>query len=232
VQVPTPVDIRQVWEERYRVPKVGTPGDDDWLARWQESVDAAWGQRGLDIGCGPGGDTVRLQAHGLPVVSLDFSFEALRRVQALRAETAGPATSVAASMLVQSDLSDGLPFHARSFGLITASLVLHYFNQQTTQRILSGLRDGLIPGGRILMRLNSTDDIQFGAQGNSEIEPGVHLVGGVAKRFYGRNEVMGLFDAGWRVVEATQQASDRYSRTKQLWEVCAERVSVAEAGDP
>lgn len=50
MQVPTPVDIRQVWEERYRVPKVGTPGDDDWLARWQESVDAAWGQRGLDIG--------------------------------------------------------------------------------------------------------------------------------------------------------------------------------------
>jgi SAM-dependent methyltransferase len=218
LRAPTQADIRQVWEERYRVPKVGTPGDDDWLARWRESVDAARGQRILDIGCGPGNDTMRLQARGLQVVSLDFSFEALRRVR----------TAAAASTLVQSDLADGLPFQPGSFGLITASLVLHYFNEQTTQRILSELRDCLIAGGRILMRLNSMDDVQFGAQGNPEIEPGVHLVGGVAKRFYGRDEVMGLFDGSWRMVEATEHASDRYSRTKRLWEVCAERV-VSEA---
>lgn len=210
---PTQSDVRHIWEERYQVPREPSSYEDDWFERWSDTLAFVQGGQVLDAGCGPGGDTLRLMNHGLRVVGLDFSLGALKIA---RGHTRCP--------VVQSDVCDGIPFRSATFHLIVASLVLHYFNHDTTKSILRALRDCLVPGGRILMRLNSTDDVQFGAEGNPLVEPDVHLVGGVPKRFYNRERVEQLLGEGWCVLEASERSSDRYSRTKRLWEICAERA--------
>jgi SAM-dependent methyltransferase len=165
---PTQSDVRHIWEERYQVPREPSSYEDDWLERWSDTLASVQGGQVLDAGCGPGGDTLRPMNHGLRVVGLDFSLGALKIA---RGHTRCP--------VVQSDVCDSIPFRSATFHLIVASLVLHYFNHDTTKSILRALRDCLVPGGRILMRLNSTDDVQFGAEGNPLVEPDVHLVGGV-----------------------------------------------------
>ncbi len=166
------------------------------------------------MGCGGGWDSQFLRNSEFDVVSLDFSIRALRQARE---------SGLNPGRLVQADITEGVPLRSRSFGLIVANLVLHYFRWDTTMRIMDELARCLKTGGKILVRVNSTEDIEFGATGNPEIDPGLYLVAGVAKRFFDRESVSRLFDDKWNVLDVCERTSERGSRTKRLWEVLAER---------
>ncbi len=204
--------VRGIWDGRYVRQETFEP--DVWLKRWEDLPQDAEGSSVLDVGCGSGSDSRFLSDLGLNVVSLDFSIEAFRRATE---------SGLAPGRLVQGDITEGIPFRSRSFDLIVANLVLHYFRWDNTLKVMGELARCLKPAGKLLVRVNSTDDVEFGATGNPEIEPGLYLVEGVAKRFFDRESLGRLFDDRWNVLDVCERTSERGSRTKRLWEVLAER---------
>lgn len=206
-------DPREVWEGRYASMRERgvTPTPDPWLERWSDVLAAAQGGGVLDLGCGSGLDSQSLTARGLRPVSIDISREALSTAR----------TTVPETRLIQADLRSGLPFQPGSQRLILANLVLHYHPWEQTLAIVEDVRECLEPGGRLLARVNSVHDLNFGARENPEVEPRLYLVNGVLKRFFDRESIEKLFAARWDLAAAVEHTTSRYGRTKRLWEVLA-----------
>lgn len=187
---------------------------DPWLARWLQLVRArAGGAPVLELGCGSGQDTATLLEAGLSVVALDLSASAVER-----ARIAAPA----ADFHIQ-DLRAPFPASATEVGVIVASLSLHYFTWAETTGLVARIRATLRPGGILLCRLNSVKDHHFGATGHPLIEENYYLVGDMPKRFFDLRAVEALFASGWQVLSLEEQAIERYSKPKVVWEVVLER---------
>ena len=172
-------------------------------------LTATKGCRILDLGCGTGSDTQCLLNDGYHVVSVDFSREALSIAH----------RTVGGGCFVQSDLRSGLPFRSSHYQLILASLVLHYFTWSDTVTIVEDIRRCLHVNGCLLARLNSVEDVNFGAKGNPEIERGLYFVNGISKRFFDRDDVERLFADGWQIFDLRKQTTRRADMQKHLLEV-------------
>ncbi|MCD6078053.1 MAG: hypothetical protein K0R89_1991 [Ramlibacter sp.] len=187
---------------------------DPWLERWLGLIKQRAGEHPvLEIGCGYGDDTATLAAAGLSVIGFDLSRTALavarRRVPSARLE--------------RRDIREPLP-GAGGYGVVLASLSLHYFPWTETVRIVAGIRDALRPDGILVCRLNSTEDRHFGAQGGIELEPGLFEVKGQPKRFFDRPAVQALFAEGWRILSIDHVVTGKYFKPKAAWEIVVERV--------
>ncbi|KQP21809.1 bifunctional 2-polyprenyl-6-hydroxyphenol methylase/3-demethylubiquinol 3-O-methyltransferase UbiG [Pseudorhodoferax sp. Leaf267] len=183
---------------------------DPWLDPWLQMVRRhAAGAPVLEIGCGTGADTATLVAAGLQVVAFDRSATAVAAAR-LRVP--------AATVLVR-DLREDFPAAVQGTGVVIASLSLHYFAWDETVRLFDQVRQALKPGGLFLCRLNSTEDIHFGAQGHPEIAPNYYLVDGVPKRFFDRACVEALLASGWQLQALAHKRTGKYLRPKALWEL-------------
>lgn len=78
-------------------------------------------------------------------------------------------------------------------------------------------------GGVLLCRLNSTEDHNFGATGNPEIEKNFYLVNGEPKRFFDKVSVQFLFAEGWETLSLEHLTTKKYIKAKALWEVAVAR---------
>lgn len=168
----------------------------------------------LEIGCGYGDDTATLAAAGLPVIGFDLS----------RAAVAVARTRVPSARLERRDIRDPLPGTGGNYGVVLASLSLHYFPWQETVRIVARIRDALCPGGILFCRLNSTEDKHFGALGGIELEPGLYEVDGHPKRFFDRQDVQALFADGWSILSIDHAVTGKYFKPKAAWELVVERI--------
>lgn len=185
---------------------------DPWLDRWLPAIGArASGRPVLEIGCGDGDDTRTLVNAGFDVMAFDLSDAAVRR-----ARQAAPAARIE-----QRDIRDPLPQTGNGFGVVIASLSLHYFPWSETLDIAARIHRVLAPGGLLLCRLNSTEDHHFGARGHPVIEPHYHLVNGSPKRFFTEAAVRELFAEPWTVIALEHRTTRKYLRTKAFWEVAA-----------
>ncbi len=182
--------------------------DDDWLQAHVGFMPAAGsGQRILEIGCGEGRDTVHLIELG-EVTAFDIDQASLdacvRRVPEAR--------------LCRVDLADGLPYRPATFDFLLASLSLHYFSLAQTQVLVRELKRCLVPGGRAIVRVNSTNDVHYGAHSKDQIEPNFYRVRGQNKRFFDEVALQSLFN-GWEIVSLQEQQIYRYAKLKTVWEV-------------
>ncbi len=145
----------------------------------------------LDVACGDGRTARYLAELGFShLVLADLSDEALRLCRQV----------VPSATVLQLPTCTGPPPFADSrFSLIIASLCLHYFPWSLTQQMVREIHRCLRAGGHLLVRLNSTRDINHGAAGHTEIEPNFYLVDGEPKRFFDRESVERLFASGWRI---------------------------------
>jgi ubiquinone/menaquinone biosynthesis C-methylase UbiE len=188
-------------------------GEDAWLERWRHVLEASQGSRVLDLGCGAGHDTAFLVQLGLPVVAADFSEEALkitrRRAPAAKTENL--------------NLTRTLPFPDAAFGVIVASLSLHYFPWHQTTRILRDIRRCLGPDGHLLARFNSTQDPHYSAAEKQTIEKNFYLVAGMPKRLFDSRDIATLFAKGWKLLAADERITRRYGDEKLAWEVAAKK---------
>lgn len=188
---------------------------DPWLERWLPTLVQRCGATPvLELGCGSGADTATLVAAGLPVLALELDPAA-----AARARQRVPAAQVRVQ-----DLREPFPPEARALGVVLASLSLHYFSWAETQAIVARIRAALHPGGLLLCRLNSTQDLNFGAASTDLIEPGLLRVDGRPKRFFDAAAVEALFGSGWRRLSMEHLGSLKYGPAKALWELAAERT--------
>lgn len=201
----------ETWDRVFSRLDEGSDSEDAWLERWREIPEAHRGSPVLDLGCGAGHETQALTRWGYRVVAADFSKGALEltRRRAPRAETRNL------------DLTRRLPFPDAHFGVVVASLSLHYFPWRRTEQILEEIRRCLLPGGHLLARLNSTRDAQYATADKEEIGPHFYLVRGHPKRLFDRDDVDALFSPGWRLEHADEQTTNRYGNDKTLWEVVA-----------
>lgn len=186
-------------------------GGDRWLERWKDLIT---GQAAdppiLELGCGDGRDTGALSRMGFTdITATDVSEQALSAC----AHAAPHARRVA------HDLRQPLPFTDEGFPVVIASLCLHYFPWDQTERIVGDIRRCLGPKGLLLCRLNSTRDAEHGATGHPEIARHYYEVDGQPKRFFDRGDVDTLFADGWESVSVREMMIDRYARPKAVWEI-------------
>ena len=188
---------------------------DPWLDRWLALVgDRAAGHPILELGCGAGRDTEVLVAAGHDVVALDV---APSQVDAARSRAPS-------AQIYCQDVRDPFPAATAGVRVVVASLSLHYFVWAETSALVERIRELLSPDGLLLCRLNSSNDVHYGAVGHPEIEKGLYLVDGRPKRFFDRAAVEALF-AGWRILGLQEQTVQRYERPKVLWEIVVESVA-------
>lgn len=191
-----------------------TTQSDPWLEhRIAWLADRSRGRPVLELGCGEGRDTAILAAAGIAVVAVDNSAESLA-VARSRVRGVG---------FVRADLRDPLPFADAGFGVVVASLSLHYFSWADTVVIFDRIRRLLWQGGMLLCRLNSTNDVNYGAAGHPAIEADYYSVNGQPKRFFDRPAIAGVFREHWIVRQCDEQIVHRYHKPKAVWEVLAER---------
>lgn len=191
------------------------PGDvaDAWLDRWHGVLGANRGSPVLDLGRGAGYEARSLTRWGFSGVAADFSEKALEltRRRVPEAETRNL------------DLTRRLPFPDAHFGVVVASLSLHYFPWCQTVEVLEEVRRCLVPGGYLLARLNSTRDVRYAVTPKEEIGPNFYLVHGHPKRLFDREDIDALFPSTWTLEHASERTTDRYGDEKTLWEVVARK---------
>jgi SAM-dependent methyltransferase len=189
------------------------------MQRWLPGMrDAAQGAPLLELGCDTGGDTAWLLEQGFEVLGTDIARQSL-----LRCAQAAPG-----ARLLQHDLRQPFPFRDGSFGVAVASLCLHYFDWRTTVAVVAEVHRVLRPGGLLLCRLNSTNDVQHGAMQGVEVEPhyfrqDAHYAG--FKRFFDAHDLDRLFTReAWVELSRAELAVARYAQPKVAWELVLRRA--------
>ena len=166
----------------------------------------------LELGCGEGRDTLALSDIS-PMIAADKSWDALIKCK----------RNIPGTFPVLLDISRPLPFVNASFNVIVASLCLHYFSWDVTRSIRDEIRRCLADNGLLLVRVNSTNDIHYGASGYPELETGLYDVKGAAKRFFSKDDISTLFAGAWLIKNMEEMTVYRYEKPKSLWELVIEK---------
>ena len=189
---------------------MSTKRDDRWLDDWLTLMAGhAAGRPVLELGCGSGRDSRYLSNNGFSILALDISAASLAEC-----------VRIGRCLPVCADVSRPLPFRDSTFGVVVASLCLHYFSWQDTRRIVGELRRVLEPNGMLLVRVNAYDDFNFGACKGVEIEQNYYLYEGRKKRFFDRDSVDSLLK-DFDVKSLHHKEIDRYQNSKMVWEAHA-----------
>lgn len=148
---------------------------DNWLGN--KNIDDLNGYV-LDLGCGNGADTNYLIKKGKKVVSVDFSKTAVARVEKINC-----GRTLLFDMGVE---KEWLKFSDNYFECVVANLSLHYFDDATTKMIFNQIKRILKPNGKFIARVNSIEDVNFGAGEGEELEKGFfrNHERGITKRFF------------------------------------------------
>ena len=181
--------------------------DAHWLDPGIDTIrDQTQGQALLELGCGRGADTGVLVSRGFNVVALDLNAEALNDC------LVNPGCTP-----VRADVSATLPFADNSFRFLLASLSLHYFNWEETLAIASEIQRVLASGGMLLMRVNSTEDVNFGAGSGEALESDYfRRVNGQEKRFFKAAHVRAMLQ-NLTLLDIAHETIDRYGKDKNVW---------------
>jgi SAM-dependent methyltransferase len=185
--------------------------NDPWLEKWVSLIcEKSMSGLVLELGCGAGRDTIDLLSAGCKVIATDLSIENLRECT----------VTVPEANLLQMDNGKSLPFADRNFGVVVASLSLHYFSWVVTMHIASELKRCTKTGGILIARFNSTNDVNYGASSTDQIEPNFYRVRNSTKRFFDETSVR-LFLRGWDIQFLEENIIHRYEKSKSVWEVMA-----------
>ena len=168
----------------------------------------------LELGCGIGLDTAWLQDTGCALASTDRSLERLAQNKRKHQDCC----------FVRLDHTRSLPFPDGMFSIVVSGLSLHYFDEQTTRSIAGEIDRILMPQGKLLARLNSTDDLNFGAASGVETEPGYFEIkykeGFNHKRFFDEEGVRELFSQ-FHLEHLVETTFNYHGKPKVAWELVA-----------
>lgn len=198
---------------------MGTNLPDSWLENWSNELrTAARDLPVLELGCDTGQDTSWLVTRGFSVVATDLSTQALQ----MCARTASP------KQCLHHDLREPLPMPDESFGVVIASLCLHYFDWASTIAAVEEIRRCIKPPGLVLIRVNSVRDYLHGAGQGEEIEPRFYRQNArfaASKRFFNSEDLDRLFSrASWHELSRREVTIHRYAQPKVAWELALSRA--------
>jgi len=134
------------------------------------------GGKVLELGAGQAQDSCYFAEQGFSVVSTDLEDSAIKLA---RQKVADRGVSVEVQKV---DLREELPFDDASFDVVYAHLSLHYFDHETTTRLIGEIQRVLKPGGVVAFLVNSVNDPEY-KQGK-EIEPDYFHIDKTTKRYF------------------------------------------------
>lgn len=181
--------------------------DENWIATYVPLMRGQRVNRILEIGCGSGNDTVSLVQSGFEVTATDFSVNALSIVRDQLPDVP----------LLLHDTRDRFPFGDGSFDMIVAGLSLHYFDQDTTAKVVEEVKRLLRPRGLLLYRMNSVNDPECGTGQGDLLDPDYYLQNGVRRRYFSITSCRSTFK-GWEELLLEEKPVHRYDKTKVLCE--------------
>ena len=185
-------------------------GEDRWLDRWLPLITRKAGTLPvLELGCGEGRDSATLIDAGLSVVGFDLN------TNAVSAATRNNPTGI----FYSADIRSELRAVEATYPVVLASLSLHYYSWRETRSIVRQIYRLLGNEGLLLVRVNSSEDKNYGATGHAEVEAGYFQVGDLKKRFFTDPMLTELFAEPWTEVNREKTTIHRYSRPKVVWEI-------------
>lgn len=202
----------EYWENVYKNSQDGNLSYDNWLDKYDNIINKV-NRTILDLGCGLGNDTLYLLEKGHKVLSSDYSNEALSKLK----------NSIPGSKTKLADISQPLPFKDNSYKVIIADLCLHYFDNETTIKIMYELKRILKNDGYLFARVNSLSDTNYGAGKGEKIEDNYYYVDGYNKRFFDLSEVNKYFSIIGEV-NAFETDMMRYSKPKKVIELSVKKI--------
>ena len=201
------------WNNLYSSCGQERPKIDDWLDKFLSIINQSADTPIIDLGCGFGNDTLYLSEKGFKVISCDYSQEALKRLVYFIPH---PDTRLF-------NMLDGLPFPDGAAKVILADLSLHYFSSADTDGIIKEISRVLTDGGHLICRLNSVNDVEYGAGIGVEIEENYYSNDGRYKRFFDKKQISHFF-TGWNIEYMQECTMNRYLKLKRVWEIALKNV--------
>lgn len=203
---------QKMWDNQYSELATDAPKIDNWLDKYSDILNASHDTQIVDLGCGFGNDTLYLTQKGLPVLSCDYSEEALKRLSNF---IDNPNT-------LHLDMRNPLPFDDNSIKVIICDLTLHYFDDATTKDIAHELYRVLTKGGTLLCRVNSTDELDNEKKPAIRIDNNYYKVGKKLKRYFDENDVKHYFK-DFYISNMNSYIMHRYIDPKHVLEFCANK---------
>jgi len=188
------------------------PVYDDWLDKYGEVFDASKDTSVIDLGCGFGNNTLYLYEQGYQVISCDFANAALKRLSHFMPNP----------LMLLFDLRSPFPFEDGVAKIVVADLCLHYFPAVETIGIIGEIRRILVDGGWLFSRVNSVNDIYYGAREGIAIESFYYDRNGYRKRFFDESSLRSFF-AEWKIEALHEYEMSRYKKPKIVWEIAAQK---------
>lgn len=186
---------------------------DDWLEPFLNIINECTSPV-LDLGCGGGNDTLYLLNRKKEVIPCDFSLSAMEGMKKNFPEIKDFRCF---------NMLDGLPFPNQSTQLIIADLCLHYFRKEDTAMLLEEIRRVLTPGGHLIFRVNSVNDVFHGAGEGEEVERHLYRTSdGRLKRFFDEEDVR-YFCKDFEIEYLKEEVMTRYKFEKRLYLGCVKK---------
>ncbi|HMI09521.1 MAG TPA: methyltransferase domain-containing protein [Candidatus Saccharimonadales bacterium] len=154
----------------------------DWIDKpsiFAETAIAYFPAKGniLDLGAGLGQDSRFFAENGYNVTSTDLKEETLKERFAILPEEVKQRTTIQ-----RVDLREELQFEDASFDVVYAHLSLHYFDYETTVRLIGEIQRVLKPGGVFAFFANSVHDPEYNT--GEKLEDDYFQIDKTAKRYF------------------------------------------------
>ena len=203
----------EYWDNVHKDYDRATIKVDDWLEKFDDIIMGTQ-KPILDLGCGGGNDTLYLISKGKQVISCDQSPSAINNIRKNFPEVYDAKCF---------NMLDGLPFEDEAFDVVIADLCLHYFLKSDTEKILNDIRRILTPGGHLILRVNSINDVLHGAGQGPEIEHHVfEMEGKTIKRFFNEEDIRSFFK-DFTIEYLKEEIMTRYKLEKRRYRVCVKK---------
>jgi SAM-dependent methyltransferase len=203
------------WNRIFETSEAKPPIYDDWLDKYSEVLKTSRDTPIIDLGCGFGNNSLYLYERGYQVISCDFAESALQRLSHF---IINPVTRLF-------DLRSRFPFEDGTAKIVIADLCLHYFSEAETIGIIAEIGRILSAGGWLYARVNSVNDVNYGAGEGILIEPYCYEQNGNRKRFFDESSIR-VFFAEWKIKALHEYEMSRYLKPKMAWEIAAQTQSI------
>lgn len=119
---------------------------DIWINKYEDIINEIPKGKCLDLGCGIGQYTKYFKEKGFEVISFDISDIALETLK----------SNMPDAKTKKLDMAQTFPLANESFDVVVANLSIHYFDYETTKKLLNEIKRVLKKGGYFIGSVNST----------------------------------------------------------------------------
>lgn len=202
------IEMRNNWSKK----RSGIPVYDLRLDNFTEILEKHKYEEILDLGCWIGADTQYLIERWYKVLSCDFANEALKSIE----------KHIPNSKTQYINMMEEFPINDETYSLIIADLSLHYFDNNTTIKIMNEIKRILKPNWILLARIATINDTNFWAGKWEKLENNYYFVEWYKKRFFDKDDVNKYFWIIWDVKAKEKEMTrdeDEYKKIKKLYEI-------------